>query len=133
MIIKKRIKLGNTDYCISLNCEYKEKDGRTILCLKDYRDDYFDGGDLSKLINQVEQKYSKSIYQKYGDEILFLSDCVYIYDNIPFISGVGDVYISSESYITREELDEYIKIKNIIKKNNKDFKLCDERTWNINN
>ena len=62
----------------------------------------------------------------------FINDALYIYDHIPFINGIGDIYNNSESYISKEELDDYIKDNNIIMKNDHQFKLCDQRTWNIN-
>lgn len=138
MLIMKRIKLGNSNYYFECTCEYKKIDGYNRLCLKNYKDSYYDGGDISRLIKKIEEKYDKSIYTKYGNEITFLSDILYIYDNIPFIDGVGDLYITSDgiinslSYMSREEIDEYIKNNNINMNNNDNFKLFDEETWNIN-
>ena len=137
MIIKKKVKLGNTNYFITVNCEYKNKDGRTYLCLKNSTDDYFDGGDLSILIEKIETNYSDKVLNKYNSDIMFIRDCLYIYDYIPFISYVGDIYlsndniISSTSSISKEELDEYIKINGIAMNDNNKFKLGDFRTWNI--
>ena len=139
MLIKNRIKLGNNNYYICCDCEYKSKNELVELKLKNYKNTYFDGGDLSRLIKKIENNYNKFTYKKYTNEQWFLSDCLYIYDNIPFIIGVGDFYISSNdgiinstSYITKDELDEYIKKYNIVMKNKEKFKLWDERTWNIN-
>ncbi len=137
MIIRKRVKLGNNNYYIEFNCEYKMKDNYPHLCLKNYADDYYDGGDLSKLIKLIEKNYCKEICQKYNKNITFLSECLYIYDNIPFLSGIGDFYISSDGlinsslYITKDELDKCIKENYIEMKNLENFKLSDERTWNI--
>ena len=119
MNIIKRIKLGSKNYYIVTCCEYINDELR----LKDYKDNYYDGGDLSILIEVLESKYNTDTYKKYGN-------------HIPFINGVGDLYIStidnivnSSSYIKKEELDNYIKENNIIMKNHSDFKLYDERTW----
>ena len=67
-----------------------------------------------------------------------MTDCLYIYDYVPFISGIEDCRISStdgsivsSSYLTKEELDDYIKINNIKMNDNSNFKLVDERTWKI--
>lgn len=134
MTIKNSIKLGNINYYISYDCNYQIKDGMTRLCLKN-TPNYYDGGDLSRLIKKIESNYDKLTYQKYDKQSWFLSDCLYIYDNIPFISGIGDFYldkddvISSMSYITKEELDKYIKENNIQMNDNSNFKLYDERTW----
>ena len=139
MILNKRIKLGDKNYYISLQCEYtKSKEGYVGLDLKNYRSKYFDSGDLSKIIEKIENNYDKFTYKKYDKEKWFLSDCLYIYDNIPFISGVGDFYVSSSdglistlAYITKEELDEYIKENNVNMSDNSKFSLADGRTWNI--
>ena len=137
MVIKERIKLKDKNYYICVECEYNmSKDGYTRLEIKNYRNKYFDGGDLSILIKTIEANYNESTYKKYDEQKWFLSDCLYIYDNIPFISGVGDFYVSSKdgviyslSYLTKEELDKYIKEKNIKMRDNSKFSLGDGRTW----
>ena len=129
MNIKRRIKLGNNKYYISFECEYIKENDINKLCLRNYVDNYFDSGNLSNLIKKIENNYDESIYKRYGDEILFLSDCLYIYDNIPFIDGIGDYSDINSSYISREELNKYIAENNIVMNNNKNFKLYDERTW----
>ena len=138
MYIKRRIKLGNNNYYIKLDCIYKLKQMNYNLVLNNYKDDYFDNGDISQLIKLLEDKYNvDDVCNKYGKDILFLSNCLYIYDNIPFISGIGDYIlapdnnISEISYISKEELDDYIKSNNINMKINENFKLYDSRTWNI--
>ena len=138
MLIKRRIKLGDRDFYICCECEYNSKDGYTALELKNYKDKYYDDGDLSILIKKIEDNYNNSSYKKYDNEKWFVSDCLYIYDNIPFISGVGDYKVSpidgivvSTFYITKDELDKYIKNNNIIMNDNNKFKLWDGRTWNI--
>ncbi len=137
MEIINRIKLGSQYYFIKCECHYKKKMNSTMLCLKNYFDDYYDSGDLSILIKEIEKKYNKDILKKYDGDIWFLSDALYVYDNIPFISGFGDYYtdkdnkIYSLGYITKEELDEYIKANHIKMKDNTNFKLSDQRTWNV--
>ena len=49
MNIIKRIKLGSKNYYIVTCCEYINDELR----LKDYKDNYYDGGDLSRLIEEV--------------------------------------------------------------------------------
>lgn len=63
--------------------------------------------------------------------------CIYMIE-IPFISGIKDIYISkndnlpySECYISKEEIDNYIKQCNIKMNGNKNFKLSDARTWKL--
>ncbi len=52
MIIKEKIKLGETNYYITVDCVYK----KDTLSLRNYHRDYFDGGDLSYLIEEVQKK-----------------------------------------------------------------------------
>lgn len=138
MYIKRKIKLGDNYFYFRFECEYnKSKDGYYYLELKNYKDKYYDGGDISILIEKIENNYNKSTYKKYDDVRWFMTDCLYIYDNIPFISGVGDYIPSTDgvislvSYITKEELDEYIKNNNITMNDNSKFKLADGRTWHL--
>lgn len=140
MIIKKKIKLGINNYYVQINCLYKKDGDHNKFCLSSFKDCYFDSGDFSKLIEKTEEKYDKKIVlEKYGNEISFLADCLYIYHHIPFLDGIGQIQISQEtkefieeSYINKEELDDFIKENNIIIDNNKYFKLNDEETWSIN-
>lgn len=67
-----------------------------------------------------------------------MADVLYIYDRMPFISGIKDIYISkndnipySEGYISKEEMDKYIKEFNIKMNPNPNFKLNDGRTWKL--
>ena len=136
MLINRRIKLGDRNFYISCECEYNKKDGYIALELKNYKDKYYDDGDLSILIEKIENNYDDSTYKKYDTEKWLVSDCLYIYDNIPFISGVGDYKVSpvdgnivSTTYISKEELDEFIKNNNIEMNDKNKFKLVDERTW----
>ena len=136
MIINSRVKLGTINYYVSCNCVYKKKNGHTYLCLKDYHDDYYDGGDLRCLLKELEKEYNSSNRKKYDATVGFLDDALYLYDNIPFISGVGDMYFLSKdntlcsiSYFSKEELDQYIKENNIKMSDQSNFKLYDGRTW----
>lgn len=136
MIIEKRIKLNSNIYYIVINVEYKKKNDIPVLCLQNYKEDYWDSGDCSLLINKIENEYTKEQAQKYDSNISFMADVIYIYDRMPFISGIKDVYISSEDnlpysigYITKEEIDKYIHNNNIDISNNHKFKLYDGRTW----
>ena len=136
MLINRRIKLGDRNFYISCECEYNKKDGYIALELKNYKDKYYDDGDLSILIEKIENNYDDSTYKKYDTEKWLVSDCLYIYDNIPFISGVGDYKVSpvdgnivSTTYISNVELDDFIKNNNIEMNDKNQFKLVDERTW----
>lgn len=136
MIIEKRIKLNSNIYYIVINVEYKKKNDIPVLCLQNYTEDYWDGGDCSLLINKVENEYTKEQAKKNDSNIGFMADVIYIYDRIPFISGIKDVYISSKEnlpysigYITKEEIDKYILDNKIEISNYHNFKLYDGRTW----
>ena len=121
MIINRKIKLDNNYYYIRIDCVYKRINNINRLCLTNYSEENFDCGDLSVLIEKVENNYNcNEVESEYGNEIRFLSDCLYIYNNIPFVSGIGDYYISSKdnvvssaSYISKEELNNYIKENSI--------------------
>lgn len=138
MKITKKIKLNNNDYYIIINLVYKNKNNLPVLCLKDYKDDYWDGGDCSILIERLENNYTIELSKKYDKNISFMGDVLYIYDRIPFISGIKDTYISansdlpySEGYISKEEIDSYIKEFNITMQDNKEFKLSNSKTWKV--
>lgn len=60
-----------------------------------------------------------------------MADVLYIFDRIPFISGVKYNTINSESYISKKEIKKYIKIFNVKMNSNSNFKLYDERTWKL--
>jgi hypothetical protein len=67
-----------------------------------------------------------------------MADILYIYDKIPFLTGIKEVYVSSKDniinstcYISREEIFNYIKEHNIKLEFNNNFKLSNEETWEI--
>lgn len=139
MQISKKIKISNNLYYILVEVEYK-KDQNNIpsLCLKNFKNDYWDGGDCSILIEEVEKNYTSEKARKYDKTIGFMSDVLYIYDRIPFISGIKDIYISkndnipySEAYISKEEIEDYIKKFNVKMNDNPHFKLYDAQTWEL--
>ena len=139
MQIRKTIRLRNINYYIEYVCEYKKVDNILKLCLKDLNDNYYDGGDLSILIKQIEDNYNIEYVKKYDGNVWLMSDLLYIYESIPFITGLGDYYISPSdkvidtvSYLDRKELDEYIKGNDIQFNYNVDFKLSNKNTWLVN-
>ncbi len=84
MQILKKIKIGHTDYYIIVDVEYKKNEkGFPILRLKNYKDDYWDVGDCSILIEEVEKSYTLEKAKQYDDNISFMADVLYIYDRIP--------------------------------------------------
>ena len=139
MTIEKRIKLKNNIYYIVIEVEYKiNRHNITELCLKNYNDDYYDGGDFSILIDRIEKSYEYEKASEYDSEIGLMGDVLYLYDRIPFLSGIKDVYINKDDnlpysvgYISKNEIDKYIESHNVTMNNNTNFKLFDERTWKI--
>ena len=76
--------------------------------------------DLTNLIEKIEQDYTSEKAQKYQKDIGFLQDAFYIYDRIPILSGIKDIYQKkkeslpySQSYISKKELDDLIEQNNI--------------------
>ena len=131
MKIEKRISLNNNIYYVVVDVEYKFDGVITRLCLKNYKDDYFDSGDFSCLIEKIEKNYSNDKVLEYDNKIGFMADILYIYDRIPFLTGIKEVCINSTCYILKEEIDNYIKEHNIKLESNNYFKLFNEETWKI--
>lgn len=132
MEISKKIKLNNNIYWIIVDVEYKmHEHGFPYLVLNNFKDDYWDSGDFTRLIERVEESYCIDKTKKYDETISYMGDILFIYDRIPFIKGIKEVGNSYESYISREEIDTYINTFNIKMNNNSKFKLFDESTWEI--
>lgn len=137
MKISKRIKLNNNYYYLIVDVEYKKRENNLpILCLKNYKEDYWDGGDFSILIEKIEEAYTLEKAEKYDENISYMADILFIYDRVPFISGVKDIAFSKkdnvityDGYISKDDIESYIKMFNIKMYNNINFKLYDERTW----
>ena len=113
MILEKRILINNINYYIGINLKYgkdkklQKKDGS-----------YFDSGDLSCLIDNIELNYSKDF--NYDKDVLYMNDIIYIYDCIPFLSYIKTISYDSDNKIDcvdiiyKEEIDEYIKSNSIV-------------------
>ena len=137
MKILKKIKINNINYYVIIELEYKQSENKIpILRLKDCKNDYWDSGDCSILIKKIEENYTLKKAQQYDNNIAYMADVLYIFDRMPFISGIKDVNFSNnivneETYVSREEIEKYIKNFNIKMNFNNDFKLSDYRTWNF--
>lgn len=59
MQILKKIKISNNNYYIIVDLEYKNKNSFRRLCLRNNKDDYWDEGDCSRLIEEVEKNYTQ--------------------------------------------------------------------------
>lgn len=137
MQISKKIKINNRNYYAIIDLEYKKiQNNFPVLRLKNYKDDYWDSGDCSILIERIEENYSLKKAQQYDNNIAYMNDILYIYDRMPFISGIKDISISNnmiseESYISKEEIEKYIKEFDVKMNYIDNFKLSDSRTWNF--
>lgn len=139
MYIEKRVKLRGVNYYVRVELEYKKENNDLVLLrMKNYKDDYYDGGDFSILLEEIEKNYTFEKAEKYDKNISYMADVIYLYERIPFLSGIRDEYISSKDnqpyaigYISKVEIEKYIKENNIKINSNEKFKLGDERTWII--
>ena len=110
MIIERRIIIDERNYYIGIELKYgknkflQKKDGG-----------YFDSGDLTCLIENVELNYDKMcIYDK---EILYMNDIIYIYDRFPFLSYIKDITYNKNNQIVNIGVIYKEEIKNYIRKN----------------
>ena len=137
MQILKKIKINNRNYYAIIDLEYKKIQNKfPVLRLENYKDDYWDSGDCSILIEKIEENYSLKKVHQYDNNIAYMADILYIYDRMPFISGVKEISISNniiseESYISKEEIEKYIKEFDVKMNYIDNFKLSDSRTWNF--
>lgn len=111
MILEKNIKLKNMEYVIGIELKYRD-DG----FLSKMDGSYFDNGDFGYLIKELEKRYRTNEYYKI---VTFINDVTFIYDCIPFISYVKNVFYDQEGHlssglkITKDEILELIKKYNI--------------------
>lgn len=111
MIVERKIKIDNKKYLIGIELYYENKK----VCKKsDKFNKYFDFGDLSCLIDNTEKNYKNYTYD---EEISFINNIIYIYDNIPFVTYIKEVTELDTLIIKREEIELYIKENNIKLKN----------------
>lgn len=137
MTLERKITLKNNIYYIEIELEYlKQKNNIITLSLKNDKNNYFDCGNVSLLINKIEKNYNENI--KYDNQIAFMSDVIYIYKNIPFINKIKNISVSKNDNlpydilsINKEEIEKYIKDNKIKMDYNDNFKLFDETTWEI--
>lgn len=128
MQVKRKITINNNTYIIYFDIEYKNSNIKDIpkLSLKNFENDYFDGGDLSELLTLVEKNYHEI---KFNENIEFMNIILYIYQCVPILSAIEEVTSYDDCFISSEEIDEFIKMFNIDFKINDHFKLSDHSTW----
>ncbi len=113
MIIEKRIKINKIDYYIGIDLKYgdnkrlQKKDGS-----------YFDCGDLSYLIENIESNFKENC--DYDKDIGYMNDVIYIYDRFSFLSYIKSISYSKDNQIIemdiiyKDEIDSYVKKNNIV-------------------
>lgn len=113
MVIERRIRLKDDTYLIGIKVKYTKKG-----CLSKTDNTYFDLGDLSSLIEYVENNYQDDCL--YDDNIPYMNDIIYLYDRFPFISYIKNIVydrnnnqISEICIIEKDEIENYIKENNI--------------------
>lgn len=131
MELKRRVLLGQNEYYVVFDLSYKKSIiDKPKLCLNN-KYTYWDSGNVSKLIEKIEENYNLENIKKYDEDICFMADILYIYEYIPFLKGIINKSLNEECYISKKEIDKYIKVFNRKIKQNENFKLSDESTWNI--
>lgn len=115
MTIERKIKINNRDYFLGIELKYNANN-----MLRKFNDGYFDMGDLSIMIEEVQSNYLKEsktvIYDKSNS---YMNDIIYLYDRFPFISYVREILYNDEgkisfiSIINKDEIASYIKTNNI--------------------
>lgn len=112
MVFERRILINNTDYYVGIELKYDNKG-----MLKKMDDSYFDMGDLSILIKEIEEKYDKNI--TYYEHVPYLNDIFYIYNHFPFLLYIKDISYTSDNkihsigIINKEEILMYIDKLNV--------------------
>ncbi len=106
------------------------------MCLKGYNNDndYFDCGDFHYLLDRISEKFTHDMINEYDSDIYIMGAFLYLYNRIPFLTGLEYVGIgrdASNSYVSIEEIEEYIKNRNIKLIPNENFRLSQKRTWLI--
>lgn len=66
---------------------------------------------------------------KFNKNIGFMNTVIYIYRCVSVLSAIEEVTSFDNYFISREEIDEFIKMFNIDFKINDHFKLSDQSTW----
>ena len=124
MIIERRIRINEIDYYIGIELKYgikknlQKKDGS-----------YFDPGDLSHLIKNVEENFQQNC--DYDKDITYMNDIIYIYDRFSFLSYIKTILWNKDNQIIemdiiyKNEIDDYIKLHNItVGKFNGEDSIC---------
>ena len=96
------------------------------LCFKNDEYGFFDGGYVSELLALIEKNYHEI---KFNKNIGFMNTVIYIYRCVSVLSAIEEVTSFDNYFISREEIDEFIKMFNIDFKINDHFKLSDQSTW----
>ena len=122
MTIERKIRIHDRDFYLGVELKY----GKGKL-LKKLNGSGFDMGDMSIMIEDVQNNYDKDLV--YDKEIAYMNDIIYLYDRFPFVSYIKDVSYNIEGKIAyvgcinKDEIIDYIK-ENKIEINRWDKSKC---------
>lgn len=121
MVVERKLKLNNSYYFVGVEVKYNKKK------LSKIDNSYYDDGDMGILFNDIANNYSN----EYDNDVLFMNDVLFIYDRVPFLRYVKEVYYDDNnvmycnSIIYKEEIDNYIVDNNIVmNRYNKNNSVC---------
>lgn len=130
MLIKRKLSFNKEVYYIYFKVEYVKSDiNQPKLILKDNLNNNFDCGDITILLKKIETSY---IIEDIDKTIGFMNNILNIYKCIPILFAIEEVTNPNDiCYITKDEIEEYIKNFKIDFNYNLEFCLSNELTWNI--
>ena len=88
MYIEKVIKLNDINYYIRVALKYERNEknnGIPKLKLKNYKNDHYDGGSFSLLLEKIAKNYTFAKAKIYDENISYMADVIYLYDRIKII------------------------------------------------
>ena len=115
MTIERKIRIDNRDFFLGIELKYIENK-----ILVQTNGNNFDMGDLSIMIQEVEENYEKESKEMIYDKLIsYMNDIIYLYDRFPFVSYIKDILYNAEGKITylgcinKDEIIDYIKTNKI--------------------
>ena len=115
MTIERKILINDKYYYLGIELKYGKNN---ILTKAD--GSYFDMGDLSIMIDDVESKHEKESKKLlYDESISYMNDILYLYDRFPFVSYIKNISYNSKGEIvligciTKDDIIDYIKTNQV--------------------
>ena len=79
MELKRRVLLSQNEYHVVFDLSYKKSIiNKPKLCLNN-KSTYWDSGNVSEIIEKIEENYNLENMKKYDEDISFMADILYIY------------------------------------------------------